>query len=521
MKGDFTRNTFDALRHFRRVLLQQGRVALDSDWNEQTAILMHYLQALSADLIGPYSGPGNNCGFALTKADNDFAIGGGHYYVDGILCEIGSSELSIASISTDGKTITISSMTADHRQFSQNEWVEVIADDETRFPTRIQKTDGELKSLTCDPSLPGNVHWLRLRRLITYKQQLDYPDAALDDGMALVYADVWERHITSIQDDRIREVALGGPDTATRAKVVWQVKVIHQWSDGTKITNSKIFPLDKWNALVRTWNNQAACGLKVRLKPGQASADPCITSYKSSYRGQENQLYRVEIHDGGKIDGKSVPTFKWSRDNGSIVFPIISQEGSIVTLQSLGFDSRTTLKVGNWVEITDDTHEMQGKPGILAQVEEIVDPVEMKIRLKQPVDVQNIDWPSYDESSTNHPLLRLWNQVERKDIEFKHGSVQIKESNTDWLELENGIQIQFQPGGHYRTGDYWLIPARTNGTIEWPCECDDKGELKSDAPIAQSPHGITHHYAPLRIIEVTNGDVTLHNDLRRKFSVIQ
>ena len=157
------------------------------------------------------------------------------------------------------------------------------------------------------------------------------------------------------------------------AKVVWQVKVIHQWSDGTKITNSKIFPLDKWNALVRTWNNQAACGLKVRLKPGQASADPCITSYKSSYRGQENQLYRVEIHDGGKIDGKSVPTFKWSRDNGSIVFPIISQEGSLVILQSLGFDSRTTLKVGNWVEITDDTHEMQGKPGILAQVEEIVD----------------------------------------------------------------------------------------------------------------------------------------------------
>ena len=231
----------------------------------------------------------------FTRADNDFAIGSGHYYVDGILCEIGSSELSIASISTDGKTIAgITSMTADHRQFSQNEWVEVIADDEDRFPTRIQKTDGELKSLTCDPSLPGNVHWLRLRRLITYKQQLDYPDAALDDGMALVYADVWERHITSIQDDRIREVALGGPDTATRAKVVWQVKVIHQWSDGTKITNSKIFPLDKWNALVRTWNNQAACGLKVRLKPRTAERSPCITSYyKSSYRGQENQLYRV------------------------------------------------------------------------------------------------------------------------------------------------------------------------------------------------------------------------------------
>ena len=28
-----------------------------------------------------------------------------------------------------------------------------------------------------------------------------------------VYLDVWERHITAIEDDSIRETALGGPDT--------------------------------------------------------------------------------------------------------------------------------------------------------------------------------------------------------------------------------------------------------------------------------------------------------------------
>src|SRR5207244_2465359 len=40
----------------------------------------------------------------------------------------------------------------------------------------------------------------------------------------LIYLDVWERHISSVEDDSIREVALGGADTASRAQLVWQVR---------------------------------------------------------------------------------------------------------------------------------------------------------------------------------------------------------------------------------------------------------------------------------------------------------
>ena len=54
MKGDFSRNTFDPRKHFTRVLMQQGRVQLDADWNEQAAILLHYVRTLAADLIGPH-----------------------------------------------------------------------------------------------------------------------------------------------------------------------------------------------------------------------------------------------------------------------------------------------------------------------------------------------------------------------------------------------------------------------------------------------------------------------------------
>src|SRR5689334_3592398 len=108
MKGDFSRNTFDARQHFTRVLMQQGRVQLDADWNEQAAILLHYMQALAEDLIGPYGGPTNNLGFGIQVSSSnlqedaqawlsnnklpeipagDFLIDKGRYYVDGILCE--------------------------------------------------------------------------------------------------------------------------------------------------------------------------------------------------------------------------------------------------------------------------------------------------------------------------------------------------------------------------------------------------------------------------------------------------
>ena len=51
-RGDFTRDTFWRANHFCQVLMQQGRVQLDADWNEQSAILLHFLRSLARDVIG-------------------------------------------------------------------------------------------------------------------------------------------------------------------------------------------------------------------------------------------------------------------------------------------------------------------------------------------------------------------------------------------------------------------------------------------------------------------------------------
>ncbi len=131
-RGDFTRDTFYAFKHFSRVLMQQGRVHLDADWNEQTSILLRYLQALAADLIGPHGGPmdpdGTFSSFRISSdplLTNDFIIGAGHYYVHGILCELGSTPVPILRI--EGTEVEIAAWHADGYDFVEGQYVQVSA----------------------------------------------------------------------------------------------------------------------------------------------------------------------------------------------------------------------------------------------------------------------------------------------------------------------------------------------------------------------------------------------------------
>lgn len=91
MYGDFSRDSFRPEKHYRRVLMQQGRVLLDADFNEQTAILLHYHQALTRALAGPFAAVGD--GFKLSAPQDrqpieELKLTEGHYFVEGLLCEL-------------------------------------------------------------------------------------------------------------------------------------------------------------------------------------------------------------------------------------------------------------------------------------------------------------------------------------------------------------------------------------------------------------------------------------------------
>ena len=57
MTGDYTRFSFDPLKRYSGVLMQQGRVQLDSDWNEEIDILRRRVGLLSLDMFGPVGVP--------------------------------------------------------------------------------------------------------------------------------------------------------------------------------------------------------------------------------------------------------------------------------------------------------------------------------------------------------------------------------------------------------------------------------------------------------------------------------
>ena len=79
----------------------------------------------------------------------------------------------------------------------------------------------------------------------------------------------------------------------------------------------------------------------------------------------------------------------------------------------------------------------------------------------------------------------------------------------------DGVEIQFVDPPHsvYRTGDYWLIPARVaTGDVEWPYESAPDSTEKR--PLAKLPDGVTHHYAPLRVGDWDGKTLTLNRECR-------
>jgi hypothetical protein len=468
---------YSLLSHFSRLLWQQGRVILDADLNEQVDILLHSLRSLARDLIGPQGGPayydeeqkGYTTGFALHNSDPEkFHIRPGHYYVDGILV---SNEQHVA--------------------------------------------------------FEDQPYYLPLEK-----------DLPAKGKSYLAYLDIWERQVTALENDLIREVALGesGPDTATRAQLVWQVKVLEldpevygDLSEDIKNIlnlnnkNQRLLRYEAVNDLKRDLEDLKQSPARHRLAAkAKDSAEEdqnnaCIIPPAASYRGPENQLYRVEIHREGS---QGEATFAVSRENGSVLYHILSgQEGNTntvtVVLDDLGRDdSRFALSEGDWVELVDEYNVLRGVPGPLYNVSAPPDPIAMTVTLT-PANSKDPDAQGIGASQGQ--LLRLWNYRGSRVKNPKAGEAELaddgalKVKENTWFELENGIQIQFQPSKHrllpgamlYRTGDYWLIPARTiTGNVIWPQQppWQPPGSSTTSSPALLLPHGVRHHYAPLAYI---------------------
>ncbi len=511
MRIDTTRTMFRREKHYDGVLMQQGRVQLDADFNEQQAITRYREETETRDVVGrcgtPLDPPAytHASGFEILggtgASAGSFTIGAGRYYVDGVLCE--------------------NEATTDY--------------------------------------------------LAQAQAPLEYPAAANvttllgSSTVGLVYLDVWHRNITLLEDPSIHETALGEADTTTRLKTSWQVKVMPldtrlgkrqaalldafigqmgaalnqdgavidqpvnvaqfqhdlavSLSSGINVTCGSAFP--EWDSMV----NPALGTLKADAGLPAPAPAPCLPPPTAGYRRLENQLYRVEVHHGGVLPGGN-PTFKWSRENGSLVTKILdfdSSDPTWITVRDLGRDTESlAFAPGDWVEVVNDHSELSTdgtQLGFLTTIA-IVDPGQNAIQLSAappsaaPASLQDL---------TLNPRLRRWDQSTLAPIPADPGLPATPavpgvtpDGNgipigTDPIPLEDGIAVTFS-NGTYRPGDYWQIPARTaTGDIEWP--------RLGTTPQPLPPFGVKHHYCRLALVACNSAKdaIAVISDCRNVF----
>lgn len=86
MKGDFSRRTFNEKKNYSGVLLQQGKLLIDSDWNEQIEILEHRFASFFGDMVGKSGAPSEKA-MKLDYVKNKLKLYEGRFYIDGQLIE--------------------------------------------------------------------------------------------------------------------------------------------------------------------------------------------------------------------------------------------------------------------------------------------------------------------------------------------------------------------------------------------------------------------------------------------------
>jgi hypothetical protein len=454
MKADLTRLTFQTDKHYRSVRMQQGRVQLDADWNEQQDILNHRIETETADTLGHAAAPLAAAGFGLAAAGKNLTVSAGRLYVDGLLCE---------------------------------NPVQVTVTSQPDFPPNASPILPP--GATLIPLPPANS--TARSEIVVY----DGAGAAIDppDGVYLAYLEVWQRHLTALEDAQIREVALGGPDSATREKTVWQVKLLRAGDAGTGLNCASA--VAAWDALIAAPSGTLAA----RAQPTAPPSGPCELSPEAGYRGLENQLYRVEIHDDGS--GTAL-RFKWSRNNGFLETRVLrwlnNPAADECEVASIGKDAYLAIVPGCWLEFFDDTHELLGRSGTLVKVNKTAGNV---VTLDLTTRTGSLDELLFKAN----PRVRVWEKFAPL-VPAPVGDA------GGWVTLESGIEVKFAPGS-YRVGDYWTIPARTaSAAIEWPQDGAGARFL--------APHGVLRAFCKLGLAGVVAGVWDAPTDCRSLFPAL-
>jgi Family of unknown function (DUF6519) len=281
MTADIARITYDPRRKYRSVVAQQGRVTLEADSNEASAIAGEALRLETIDVIGPAGTPDDGYKVAPGPSAGEIDIGRGTMY-------LGGWRLTLE------KTVNIA---------AQPDW-------------------------------------------------LDQPPLQLPTSDMVISLLITEQAVSAVEDRALREVALGGPDSAARTRLMQHFLALPtggvKCADGATAV-ATLLAGDGVTLDENTLQLLSSARLEAGFVPGPASTDPCTPVAAGGYLGTDNQLIRVTVTAFDPASGKG--TLLWGWNNASFLYRAKTADWQTLTLTSVPVDEEHAPQLGQMVEV--------------------------------------------------------------------------------------------------------------------------------------------------------------------------
>jgi hypothetical protein len=296
---------------------------------------------------------------------------------------------------------------------------------------------------------------------VRYTHQSDWLDgpSVMREGLWHVLLHLREADVTAVEDPMLYEPALGGPDGATRTRLLQHVELLKT----SQRTCAKALEQDE-----KTWSDAGATfdpgtmrlesngRLLVAWEGVPDSADPCEPSSTGGYLGAENQLIRVQIV-GNDQDG----TFSilWGYDDASMLYRVTpdSSTNPVFTLQRSPVDDFHRPRAGQAVQVLRSTAALSSTDGVVEGYAAALNGEVGVLAAPYDPDTKTVQFPAAlpapytDIARTPQLYLRVWEELitgNSLDSPITLGGTGIQ------------VTISIDGGGPPRPGDFWCIGVR-------------------------------------------------------------
>lgn len=368
-------------------------------------------------------------------------------------------------------------------------------------------------NLTVGPGIMYLGGWrMRFRQPVPIADQpewIDQPPLAWTQnpkqGLFVIALLVSEQEVQAVEDQDLREVALGGPDTAARTRLMQHIVAVPTNDDTCAAV------LKDWDRVLNplglalhphTFALDFDAGLQVSFYPPAGPTDPCCPPAQGGYLGADNQLVRVTVtsYDTANHTG----TLLWGWNNASFLYRATLVDATanpqILTLSPAPVDSEHTPQINQVIEVLRSTMELgnpadlnfiaapEGEVIALANAGTVFDPTTNQLTLPAGTMLTG----GYATDST--PLfVRVW----QAEVPFTDGA-------PAQLDAVSGLAVTIHmaalPSGSLEARPFWDFAVRPNT----PQQVYPQRYLEEP----QGPTGPRRWLTDLAIIETSGVDPT-------------